>query len=71
MQTINEVITDLLNAGNKPKDLAINLSVSEALISTWKNKDNDFVPRLPIAKKLYIQYGKVVYPYAKEALDGT
>ncbi len=71
MLSINEVITRLLDAGNKPKDLAINLSVSEALISTWKNKDNDFVPRLNIAKKIFSQYGMVVYPYAQEALDDT
>lgn len=60
---------ELLDIGNKPKDIASSLGVSEALISTWKNKDNDFVPRLPIAAKLYRAYGLVVYPYAEAALD--
>ncbi len=68
MQTINKVITGLVANGHKPKDLATRLNVSEALISTWKNKDNDFVPRLPVAARIYKEYDRVVYPYAEDAL---
>ncbi len=68
MQTINKVITDLIDKGHRTKDLAIRLDVSDALISTWKNKENDFVPRLPVAARIYKEYKRVVYPYAEEAL---
>ena len=69
MMTINEVITELLNIGTKPKDIAQQLGVSEALISTWKNKENDFVPRLKVARDIWDSYGYITYPYAQEALE--
>ena len=68
MVSINEAITKLL--GNmKPIDLANDLEVSTAMISIWKNKENDFVPRLPVAAKIYQKFDIVVYPYDVIALQ--
>jgi len=72
MQTINEVIVKILSEeDNTPKTVAEVLGVTEALVSTWKNKDNDFCPRLRLAAKIYKQYGEVVFPYSEEALKFT
>ena len=70
MYRINEVVRTLLKI-HKPADIAKTLEVTEALISTWKNKENDFVPRLPIATKIYKHYGLITFPYAERALDGS
>jgi len=67
MQRINQIVLDLLE-NHTPTDISWKLDVSTAMVSTWKNKTNDFVPRLPVAAKLYHAYGKVVYPYAEQAL---
>jgi len=69
MENINQVMKQLLATGEKPKDIADILGVTVAMISTWKNKENDFVPRLPVAAKIYKQYKYTVYPYAQEALE--
>ena len=68
MQTINQVIKELLDRGLSPKEIAESIGVSTAMVSVWKRKDNDFIPRLPIASNLYKAYGIVLYPYAEEAL---
>jgi len=65
---INEAIQDLLDE-NKPTDIAETLGVSQALISTWKCKENDFTPRVGIAAKIYSYYDIVVFPYSEEALQ--
>ena len=68
MKTINIIINELINNGNSVKDIAEELEVSSALVSTWKNKDNDFVPRLPIATRIFKAYGYTTYPYDVRAL---
>ena len=69
MLVINDTIKSIIDNGIKPSEIAEAIGVSEAMISTWKNKENDFVPRLPIAAKIYKKYKMVVYPYAREALE--
>ena len=67
LQHIGPVITKLTKL-NKPQEIADNLQITPALISTWKQKDNDFCPRVGVAALLYKHYGMVIYPYAEEAL---
>ena len=71
MRTIRDVILDTLSEENTPKMIAETLGVTEALVSTWKNKENDFCPRLRLAAKVYKYYGEVVFPYSEEALKFT
>ena len=52
----------------KPQVVAENLGVTTALISTWKQKDNDFCPRVGVAAKILKHYKMVVYPYSELAL---
>lgn len=66
---IQQVVLDLLEQGESRTDIADNLEVTPALISTWLQKDNDFCPRLNIAKRLYEHYNIIVYPYSKEAVN--
>ncbi len=67
--SINKVIKNILEF-DEPAEVADKLGVSTAMISTWKNKDNDFTPRLPIARKIYNEYSVEVWPYSTEALSG-
>ena len=67
--TIQEVILDLLKCGKKPAEIADTVGVSSSMISIWRNKSNDFVPRLDIARKFYKEYGYTIYPYAEYALE--
>lgn len=64
---INEVIESLLD-DHKPAEIAEALGVSTALVSTWKNKENDFTPRVLVAARIYDLYDMVVFPYAEESL---
>jgi hypothetical protein len=64
---IHKVIEQLLKEYT-PDDIAISVGVSNAMISTWKNKDNDFVPRLSLARKFWNKYSVVIYPYSEEAV---
>jgi hypothetical protein len=64
---INEAMVDLLNEHTRSK-IAEELQVSTAMISIWLQKDNDFCPRINVAKRLYDVYNIVVYPYSEEAL---
>jgi transcriptional regulator with XRE-family HTH domain len=66
--TINKAMIKLLNEGSTRMELADTLGVSPALISTWINKENDFVPRLNLARRIYHNYGIVIYPYAENAV---
>ncbi len=66
---INTVIKNILRF-DKPQQVADKLGVSTAMISTWKNKDNDFTPRLAIAIKIYQEYVIQVWPYDIRALEG-
>lgn len=68
---IKDIIQRVLDEGTSSKDIATTLGVSTAMISTWKNRKNDFVPRLPIAKIIYSTYNYITYPYAESSLDGT
>ena len=68
-KNINRIITELRYKGLKPKIIAEQLGVSDAMISIWRNKDNDFVPRLPIARKIYKIYGFVTWPYSLKAVS--
>lgn len=65
---ISQVIELLLN-DHKPAEIAEEIGVSQALVSTWKNKDNDFTPRVNVAARIYDRYEIVVFPYAEEALQ--
>lgn len=67
---ISEAVQELLDKGHTASDIADSLGVSNGLISTWKNTDNDFCPRLPVAKKIYECYGLEVYPFSTNALQG-
>jgi len=67
MVYIGETIRELL-LKHKPQEIADNLGVTTALISTWKNKENDFCPRVMVAARLYKHYGVTVYPFSEEAL---
>jgi predicted transcriptional regulator len=69
LHKINEVIKDLLDEGYSRTDIADAIEVTPALISTWLQKDNDFCPRINVAKKIYLNYNVVVYPYSEEALN--
>ena len=69
MQTISKIISTIRKTGTRSVGIATTLGVSEAMVSTWRNKDNDFVPRLYIASKIYKHYGYICYPYAEEALE--
>jgi hypothetical protein len=60
-----------LKRKKKAVEIARELNVSEALISIWSQKENDFCPKIDLARKIYNQYGYVVYPYAEEALKGN
>ena len=68
MVQINKAIHKLLDK-YKPQEIADVLGVSTAMISTWKNKDNDFCPRLGVASKIYKAYNVIVYPYDESALE--
>ncbi len=65
---IGPVITEL-TATYTPKEVAKTIGVTQAMISTWKQKDNDFCPRIGVASKIYANYNIVVYPYSEEALE--
>ena len=67
---IKNVMEELEDRDFTPGQIADTLQVSKAMISTWKQKDNDFCPRLPIAKRIYNVYGIITYPYAEAALSG-
>lgn len=71
MVYINEAINTIVNSGVKRKDIAKELEVSPALISTWLQEGNDFTPRFGVAQKIYKVYGIQIYPYAVEALDDS
>jgi len=66
---INAVIDNILRF-DTPAQVAEKLNVSVAMVSTWKNKDNDFTPRLPVAQKIYNEYQIEVWPYSLDALQG-
>ena len=68
MIRINEGIK-VMTKKNSRKEVAEKLEVTEALLSTWAQKDNDFSPRFALAKKIYKHYNLVIYPYAEEALN--
>jgi len=60
-----------MKQGHKPKDISVALDISEAMISKWRRNDNDFVPRLEVAIRIYEEFKYITYPYAVEALDGS
>ena len=66
---INTVVSNILDF-DTPAQAAEKLKVSVAMISTWKNKDNDFTPRLPVAQNIYNEYQIEVWPYSLDALQG-
>ena len=67
MKYIRDIIKMQLKKEDR-KQIAHQLGVSTALISVWLNKDNDFCPRLDLARKIYKLYGEQTFPYALEAL---
>ena len=68
LKRIGEIVTELL-ATNKPAEIANTLEVSQAMVSTWKNLDNDYTPKFAVAQRLYREYGYQVWPYDLESLN--
>lgn len=68
MQYIRDVVFELLE-DYTTKELVEELEITPALLSTWKQKDNDFCPRIGLATKIYKLSGHVVYPYDERALE--
>ncbi len=66
---ISTAISNILEF-DTPAQISDKLNVSVAMVSTWKNKENDFTPRLPIAQKIYNEYQIEVWPYSLDALQG-
>ena len=67
----SEAIAKLLRSGLSQSEIATSVGVTDAMVSVWKNKKNDFCPRIDVAKKFFTNHGLQLYPYHKDALDGT
>ena len=67
---IAEFINKELEKGSEPRDIADTIGVTPGMISIWKKDENDFVPRLKIARLIREHYNVYIWPYSKEALDG-
>jgi len=68
-QRISEAVHTMLET-DTPIEIADKIEVSSAMVSTWRNKENDFTPRLPVAMKIYANYSIEIWPYSLEALQG-
>lgn len=61
-------IVDRLLQTRKAKELAEDLEVSTAMVSTWRNRDQDFIPRKEVAARIQGLYGYTAWPYSEIAL---
>ena len=66
MITIKDYIQSKLDEGLHTYEIARELGVSSAMISTYKR--DDFFPSIHIAKIVYENDGIVLHPYSKESL---
>lgn len=63
---IKEHIEELIAMGKKSCDIAVELGISTPMISQYKN--HKWNASLDVAKKVYVDTGKVLHPFSEESL---
>jgi len=65
--TVRALLTKLKLEGKTSPEIAKQLNVSQAMLSTYRQQN--YMPSLTTARKIYTAYQEVIYPFSFEAVS--